>query len=169
MNDVMYIMQLYHVVGPELEGRSGGWWCVIVTPHVLAENLQQQQQQITNLPYYHRYNLVITRTCFSSHDYPFKQWIRFYKKMRLSLVALMTGPLTLKLRFLEKKLLLNASKFWKSAISLQHFELWEISISYFVFSTYYHHKRQIFQLFRVKCLVQQNLPKIFGQSDERKF
>ena len=42
---IIIMQQLYHVMGPKFEGRCGGWWCVIVTPHVLAENLQQQLNQ----------------------------------------------------------------------------------------------------------------------------
>ena len=64
------------------------------------------------------------------------------------LVALMTGPLTLKRRFLDKNLV-------KSCNFCKNFGLLEISIGC---STNYHHKRQIFQLYccRVKRRVQKN-------------
>ena len=42
----------------------------------------------------------------------------------------------------------NIVLFSKAAISLQHFELLEVSIGYSLLLTNYHHKRQIFQLYR---------------------
>ena len=78
------------------------------------------------------------------------------------------------------KTLAQRLKFPKAVISLQHLEVSEISISYALFLTNYHRKRQIFQVYwcRVKRPVQNSLrlscafyaieiAKVHDQSDKR--